>query len=69
VDHNQGEHVRGRVHINTAEGYVSQLKRSLDGTFHHVSRRYLPRYLAEFHYHYTTRKEKDGDRTVTAIRR
>lgn len=30
--------VRGAVHTNTAEGYFSQLKRSIDGTHHHVSR-------------------------------
>src|SRR3954452_5284718 len=36
VDHNAGEYVRGDVTTNPAEGYFSQLKRSLDGTHHHV---------------------------------
>src|SRR5205823_3242441 len=40
VDHNAGEYVRkmenGKAHINTAEGHFSQLKRSIDGTHHHV---------------------------------
>jgi ISXO2-like transposase domain len=37
VDHGKGEYVRDKAHINTAEGYFSQLKRSIDGTHHHVS--------------------------------
>ncbi len=48
VNHNAGEYVRGTVTTNHAEGYFSQLKRSLDGTHHHVSVEHLPRYLAEF---------------------
>lgn len=72
VDHGKDEYAKdtpnGRAHINTAEGYFSQLKRSIDGTHHHVSARHLPRYLAEFDYRYNTRKVKDGERTVTAIR-
>jgi len=69
VDHGVGEYVDGKAYTNTAEGYFSQLKRSLSGTFHHVSEKHLDRYLAEFDYRYNTRKEKDGDRTKNAIRR
>jgi hypothetical protein len=32
---------------NKAENFFSQLTRSLDGTFHHVSVEHLPRYLSE----------------------
>ena len=35
-----------RVSTNMAEGYFSQLKRSIDGTHHHASDAHLPRYLA-----------------------
>jgi transposase-like protein len=69
VDHGAGEYVRGKAHINTAEGYFSQLKRSIDGTHHHVSGKHLDRYLAEFDFRYTTRKEEDGQRTEEAIKR
>ncbi len=72
VDHSQDEYARdtehGRAYTNTAEGFFSQMKRSIDGTYHHVSVRHLPRYLAEFDYRYNTRKEKDEERTVKAIR-
>lgn len=67
VDHGKEEYVRGAAHINTAEGYFSQLKRSINGTYHHVSEKHLDRYLAEFDYRYSTRKSVDGDRTMRAI--
>jgi len=69
VDHSAEEWVRGNVHVNTAEGFFSQLKRSLDGTYHHVSEQHLHRYLAEFDYRYSSRKMKDGERTVKAIKK
>jgi len=67
VNHGAGEYVRGDVYTNTAEGYFSQLKRSIDGTHHHVSERHLGRYLGEFDFRYNTRKMKDGERTKQAI--
>jgi transposase-like protein len=65
VDHSSFEYVRGDVSTNLAEGYFSQLKRSLDGTHHHVSPQHLHRYLAEFDYRYTApqdaRQRAHGD--------
>ncbi len=62
VDHKAGEYVRGSVSTNMLESYFSQLKRSIDGTHHHVSVRHLPRYLAEFDFRFTTRKLADSNR-------
>lgn len=62
VDHGSHEYVRGHVTTNDAESYFAQLKRSIDGTHHHVSREHLPRYLAEFDYRYSTRKLSDSAR-------
>jgi len=67
VDHGKGEYVRGDAHTNTVEGYFSQLKRSIDGTYHAVSAQHLDRYLAGFDFRYNSRKVKDGERTVLAI--
>jgi transposase-like protein len=68
VDHSAWEYVRYGgdrvITSNHAEGYFSQLKRSLDGTHHHVSREHLPRYLAEFDYRYSTRTMTDTERTA-----
>jgi transposase-like protein len=69
VNHSKEEFVRGDAHVNTAEGYFSQFRRSLDGTYHHVSRQHLHRYVSEFDFRYNNRKIKDGERTVKAIKK
>ena len=62
VNHKAGEYVRGNVSTNQAENFFSQLKRSLDGTHHHVSRVHLHRYLAEFDFRHNTCKLGDAER-------
>jgi transposase-like protein len=62
VNHDAHEYVRDGVTTNHAETYFSQLKRSLDGTHHHVSREHLDRYLTEFDWRYTTCKLTDSER-------
>src|SRR3990167_2378326 len=48
VKHTRREYVRGNVHTNTMESFWSLLKRGILGTYHNVSRKYLPLYLNEF---------------------
>jgi hypothetical protein len=67
VDHSAYEYVRGDVTTNHAEGYFSQLKRSIDGTHHHVSPEHLHRYLAEFDFRYSTRELSDTARLRKVI--
>jgi transposase len=55
VNHSALEYVRGTVHTNTIEGFWSQLKRSLDGTYHSVSPKYLQLYVDEFVFRYNYR--------------
>jgi transposase-like protein len=62
VNHSTGEYVRGNVTTNRAEGYFAQLKRSINGTHHHVSKEHLHRYLAEFDFRYCTCKLDDSAR-------
>jgi transposase-like protein len=69
VDHAAREYVRGDVSTNQAEAFFSQLKRSIDGTHHHVSRAHLPRYLAEFDFRYSTRFDTDTERMARIIGR
>ncbi|KKN79962.1 hypothetical protein LCGC14_0334700 [marine sediment metagenome] len=58
----------GRVATtNTVEGFFGNVKRSLDGTHHHVSGKYLGLYLAEQDHKYNTRKVTDGTRTAQGI--
>jgi transposase-like protein len=67
VNHTQREYVRGDVSTNQAESYFAQLKRSLDGTHHHVSRVHLHRYVTEFDFRYTTCKLADSERMAKII--
>jgi hypothetical protein len=69
VDHGKGEYVRDDAYSNTVEGYFSQLKRSVDGTHHHVSEYHLSRYLAEFDFRYSTRRVSDQQRTTLLMQR
>lgn len=55
VDHGRKEYVRGAVHTNTIEGFWSQMKRSIDGTYHSVSPKYLQQYVNEFAWRYNLR--------------
>lgn len=55
VNHSKLEYVRGVSHTNTIEGFWSQLKRSVDGTYHAVSPKYLQSYLNEFTFRYNYR--------------
>ncbi len=52
VAHGEKEYARGNVHINSLEGFWSQLKRSLHGTYHCVSPKYLQHYVDEFSFRY-----------------
>jgi transposase-like protein len=62
VSHKWGEYARGDVYTNTAESFFSLLKRGVIGTFHHVSRKHLHRYVSEFEFRWNTRRMDDGAR-------
>jgi hypothetical protein len=59
VRHSVGEYVVGAVHTNTIEGFWSLIKRGIMGTYHKVSAKYLPLYVAEFEFRYNNRKNQD----------
>jgi hypothetical protein len=59
VRHGQGEYVNGAVHTQTIDGFWSLLKRGIMGSFHKVSRKYLPLYVAEFEFRYNNRNNPD----------
>jgi transposase-like protein len=52
------EWVRGNIHTNTIENFWSLFKRGVIGSFHKVSAKHLPRYLAEFTYRFTRREDE-----------
>ena len=59
VDHAAHRYVVGVVHTNTIEGFWSIFKRGVVGSFHKVSRKYLPLYVAEFQFRYNNRFNSD----------
>lgn len=55
VDHSAYEYVRGDAHTNTIESFWSMLKRGINGTYIHVSKKHLQKYLWEFEYRHNLR--------------
>jgi transposase-like protein len=56
VNHHQDEWVRGDVHTQTIEGVWSLFKRSIIGSYHHMSVKHLPAYLDEMEWRYNNRE-------------
>jgi transposase-like protein len=59
VSHGAGEYVRGNVHTQNIESFWSLLKRGVIGTYHNVSKKYLPLYLNEFAFRFNNRQTED----------
>ena len=59
VDHAKGQYVIGAIRTNTIEGFWSIFKRGVVGTFHKMSRKYMPLYVAEFQFRYNNRENAD----------
>ena len=72
IKHSEKRYVRKdgdlKVHTNTVESKFSLLKRGIIGTFHQVSKKHLPLYLAEFDHRFNRRKDTDGQRTISALK-
>lgn len=67
VDHSSHEYVRGDVTSNHAESFFAQFKRSLDGTYHNVSKHHLGAYVTEFEHRWNTRRLSDHERVCALI--
>ncbi len=59
VMHSAQQYVVGAVHTNTIEGFWSIFKRGIVGSFHKVSAKYMPLYVAEFQFRYNNRQNAD----------
>jgi len=59
VNHAANEYVRGEIHTQNLDSFWALLKRGIIGTYHHVSKKYLPLYLAEFQFRHNNRREAD----------
>ena len=72
VNHRAKEYVRWDdgvcITTNTIEGFFSILKRGINGTYHHVSKQHLHRYLSEFDFRFNAREMSDSDRREAALK-
>ncbi len=70
---NQSGHYVGKdgQTTNAVENFFGNMKRSLRGTYIHVSEKHLQRYLSEFEFRYNNRSGlgvSDGERTARAMK-
>lgn len=71
VNHRIGEYARGDVTTNTVEGFFSIFKRGMKGIYQHCGQQHLHRYLAEFDFRYSFRKDcgyNDTDRATEVLK-
>jgi transposase-like protein len=71
VDHSKYEWARGDVHTNTLENFFSIFKRGLVGTYQHMDKKHLHRYLAEFDFRFNNRAKlgiSDAQRADNALK-
>jgi transposase-like protein len=61
VHHGRGEYMRGSIHTQNIESFWSLLKRGVVGTYHRVSKDYLPLYLNEFSFRHNNRENRIED--------
>jgi hypothetical protein len=65
VNHHAGQYVTELSDgTNKVENFFSQLKRSIDGTHHCVSKVHLERYLSEFAFRHSTHELTDTERMM-----
>jgi transposase-like protein len=59
INHSWKEYVNGEIHTNSVENAFSLLKRGVIGTWHKISAKHLPAYLAEMEFRFNRRKNHD----------
>jgi transposase-like protein len=57
IRHKEKVYVSGNVHTQTIEGFFSNLKRGIAGTYHSVSHKWLQSYLNEYAWRYNRRND------------
>ncbi|HEY6197504.1 MAG TPA: IS1595 family transposase [Candidatus Binatia bacterium] len=60
VTHMDHEYVRGRVHTANLDNFWAMLKRGIIGSYHKVSKDYLPLYVNEFSWRYNNRRNPNA---------
>lgn len=55
VNHSNREYVRDAVHVNSAEGFNSRIRRTIAGVFHHISPQHADLYFHEMGFRWSQR--------------
>ena len=63
IDHTKMFSYRS-INTNTIESFWAIIERGIIGQFHHVSKKYLPKYIAEFAFKFNNRKKDDMFETL-----
>lgn len=75
VKHSSGEYVRDAVHVNSAEGFNSRVRRTIAGVFHHISPQHADLYFHEIGFRWSqrvvtgnvVRKTRRGRETIRTL--
>jgi ISXO2-like transposase domain len=67
INHSLHEYARGSVNTNQIEGFWNLLKRSIKGTYTHISAQHLDHYVNEHTYRYNTRENSYAERFGSSI--
>jgi len=67
VKHSANEYVRGMAHTNGLESHWALFKRGIDGIYHHVSVKHLPRYTSEFEGRHNSRPMDTADQMAAMV--
>ena len=68
VKHSGGEYVNGQASTNGIESFWALLKRGYHGTYHHMSKKHLDRYVGEFAGRHNDRKADTLDQMAAMAR-
>ena len=68
VAHSANEYVRGMAHTNGLESHWALFKRAIDGTYHHISVKHLPRYVLESEGRHNNRPLDTADQMAAMAR-
>lgn len=67
IQHGANEYVSGNVHTNNIENFWSHFSRTVFGTYHHASPKYLDRYVNEQTFRYNNRNLSEGSKFDVAL--